>query len=166
MEVNGNLPFLMRDVIKDKIPQAGEKRESILSMDLQLLELEVRFRQNTSEGVLEQALTLKTVYADLQLKPPYDNLTPVQAKELVSDTGYFGVDQTAARLADFVLNGAGEDASMLRAGREGIIRGFEEAQELWGETLPDISYRTLEKALATIDTAMGEMGIPVLDKVG
>ena len=74
--------------------------------------------------------------------------------------------QTAQRLADFVLNGAGDDASMLRAGREGIIQGFEEAQEIWGETLPDISYRTLEKALETIDTAMAQKGIPVLDATG
>lgn len=52
---------------------------------------------------------------------------------------------------------------MLKAGREGILRGFKEAEELWGETLPDISYQTINKAVEAIDAKLAGLGESVLD---
>lgn len=94
---------------------------------------------------------------------PIADMTPDEAKTLVSGDGYFGVKQTSERLADFVLSGGGDDLERLKIGREGIIRGFKEAEQIWGEKLPDISYETLDKALAKIDEKISALGGSVLD---
>src|SRR3989339_659336 len=94
---------------------------------------------------------------------PIADMSPDEAKELVSEEGYFGVTKTSERLADFVLSGGGDDLERLKAGREGIVRGFNEAEEMWGGKLPDISYETLEKALAKIDEKINSLGGAILN---
>ena len=89
---------------------------------------------------------------------PLSELTPEEAASLVSDDGYYGVAKTSRRIADFVLNGAGDDMERLKQGREGVLRGFEEAEKIWGGKLPDISYQTIEKALKSIDDKISELG--------
>ncbi len=91
-------------------------------------------------------------------------LSPEEATELVNDDGYWGVSKTSERIAGFVLNGAGDNLEKLRAGREGIIRGFKEAEKLWGGQLPEISYKTIEKALVGIDEKIQELGGSVVDR--
>lgn len=86
-----------------------------------------------------------------------------EAAELVSNDGFFGVSKTSKRLTDFVLSGAGSDLNMLKAGREGIIRGFQEAEKLWGEKLPDIAYDTISLATEAIDKQIELLGGTVLD---
>lgn len=91
------------------------------------------------------------------------DMTPDEAKALVSEEGFFGVSKTSDRLADFVLSGGGDNLDKLKAGREGIIRGFNEAEQMWGGKLPDISYQTLEKALAKIDEQITSLGGNIID---
>lgn len=91
------------------------------------------------------------------------DMTPDEAKALVSEDGYFGVTQTSARLSDFVLNGGGDNVDKLKAGREGLINGFNEAEKMWGGKLPDISYETRDKALAKIDEKITALGGSILD---
>ncbi|WP_345993488.1 hypothetical protein [Sulfurimonas sp. HSL-1716] len=92
------------------------------------------------------------------------SLSQEEAKKLVSEDGFFGIAQTADRIAGFVLNGAGNDEKLLRAGREGILQGFKEAEQIWGDKLPDISYKTIDKALEAIDKKMNELGFSLIDK--
>ncbi len=94
---------------------------------------------------------------------PISKLSVDKALELVSADGYFGVDKTSQRIVDFVINGAGDNIDRLKAGREGILRGFAEAEKLWGGKLPDISYETLSKSLENIDEKIREYGGSVLD---
>ncbi|MFA6145616.1 MAG: hydrogenase-4 component G [Sulfurimonas sp.] len=94
---------------------------------------------------------------------PIKDMTPDEAKAVVSKDGFFGVDQTSARLSDFVLSGAGDNIDTLKAGREGIVKGFNDAEKMWGGKLPDISYQTLDKALAKIDEKITSLGGNVLD---
>lgn len=93
-------------------------------------------------------------------------LSVEEAEALVSDDGYFGVSSTSQRVADFVLKGANGDVELLQAGRDGIIKGFNEAESIWGGTLPDISYETLEKTLEIIDEAISEAGAQIIDQKG
>lgn len=81
----------------------------------------------------------------------------------IFEEGYWGTKQTSDRLANFVINGAGDNLEKMRMGREGIIRGFKEAEKLWGGKLPEISYTTLDKALAKIDERIHSYGQPVID---
>jgi hypothetical protein len=89
--------------------------------------------------------------------------SPEEAMEMTGEGGYWGIEKTAARLAEFVLSGAGDDLEKLKAGREGIIKGFQEAEKLWGTSLPEISYKTLEKSLSPIDERINELGGSIID---
>ena len=87
-----------------------------------------------------------------------------EAEALVAEDGFFGIAKTAERIADFVLEGARGEESLLRAGREGILRGFKEAERLWGGKLPEISYKTIDKAVKMIDMAMHDLGFAILSE--
>jgi hypothetical protein len=92
-----------------------------------------------------------------------DQISQEQAKELVSEDGFFGVQQTSQRMSDFVIDGADGDESLLRAGRDGILQGYEDAKEQWGGELPEISQKTLDSSLENVDMKMNELGYSILD---
>jgi hypothetical protein len=94
---------------------------------------------------------------------PIGQLSQDEAKALVADDGFFGIAQTSARIADFVISGAGTDLSKLQAGRSGMLQGFSDAEKLWGEKLPEISYTTMQKALEKVDARIKELGGSVLN---
>lgn len=107
----------------------------------------------------------QTFLSDIGYKGgPIAELTQDEAAQLVSDDGFFGITKTSERIANFVLNGAGNNEDLLRAGRSGILQGFDEAEALWGGKLPDISYKTIDKAVEIIDKAMHEMGYSILNE--
>ena len=89
-----------------------------------------------------------------------------EAKEIVSEDGFFGIAKTAERISGFVLSGGGSDLEKLKAGREGVMRGFKEAEGVWGEKLPQIAYDTLSKALEQIDKKIEALGGKTLDVQG
>jgi hypothetical protein len=95
---------------------------------------------------------------------PIAELSQEEAAELVSEDGFFGITQTSERIANFVINGAAGDEGMLRAGREGMIAGFKEAEKLWGGELPDISQETMKKAIELVDTVMHDLGFSIINK--
>ncbi|MBX2079542.1 hypothetical protein I9T54_08390 [Campylobacter peloridis] len=91
------------------------------------------------------------------------SLNADEAKELVSEDGFFGVAKTSQRLADFVINGAGEDMDKLQKGLEGLKAGFAQAEKMWGGKLPDISYETIDKAIEKVTQKINELGGNSLD---
>ena len=88
---------------------------------------------------------------------PILELSSDEAKDLVSEEGFFGVKNTSDRVAGFVLNFAGDDLDVLQKGRDGVVQGFEEAKKMFGGELPDISYKTQERTLALIDEKMNSL---------
>ena len=88
---------------------------------------------------------------------PITELTQDEAKDLVSEDGFFGVKNTSDRVAGFVFNFAGDDLDILQKGRDGVVQGFEEAKKMFGGELPDISYKTQERTLALIDEKMNSL---------
>ena len=95
---------------------------------------------------------------------PIAELSQDEASELVSKDGLFGVEKTSKRIAEFVINGAGGDEKLLRAGREGVLQGFDEAKKLLGDDLADISKETMTKAIEMIDKTMQDLGFSVIDQ--
>ena len=87
---------------------------------------------------------------------PITELSQEEAQELISDEGFFGVDQTSQRVADFVFSFS-DDLETIEKAREGIVQGFEEANELWGGELPEISHETQKRTLELIDERIAEM---------
>ena len=94
---------------------------------------------------------------------PIAELSQDEAAELISEDGIFGVKQTSERIANFVIDGSGGDENLMRAGREGMLQGFKEAEELWGGELPEISQQTMQKAIDMVDEAMREAGFSIID---
>ena len=88
---------------------------------------------------------------------PITQLSSDEAKELVSDEGFFGVIETSSRVSSFVMNLADDNIQALQEARKGIIQGFEQAEKMWGGTLPEISYETQEKTLEIIDSKIAEL---------
>ena len=78
-------------------------------------------------------------------------VTPEEAQELVSDDGYFGVEQTSERIVQFAVGIAGGDPSRIDAIKEGINKGFAEAKKAFGDWLPDISYDTYDAVMTKLD---------------
>lgn len=87
-------------------------------------------------------------------------LSEDEAKDLVSDNGFFGIEQTSQRVSNFVFSFANDDLELLQKGREGIVKGFEEAEKLFGGELPEISYKTQEQTLKLIDEKINSLKNP------
>lgn len=88
---------------------------------------------------------------------PITELSVEEATDLIGEDGFFGVDQTSQRVADFVFSFSNDDIELLEKGREGIVKGFEEAEKLWGGELPEISYATQTRTLELIDKKIEEL---------
>ncbi len=95
---------------------------------------------------------------------PIAELSQDEAAALVSEDGLFGVTQTSERIANFVINGAGGDEEKLRAGREGMLQGFKEAEKMWGGELPEISQQTMAKAIEMVDKVMHDLGFSIINQ--
>lgn len=91
------------------------------------------------------------------------DMTKDELKNLLSEDGFFGIENTANRIADFVIKGSGDDVEKLKKGLEGIKRGFDEAQKMWGGELPKISQDTIEQALKKVSNRINELGGKTLD---
>ena len=95
---------------------------------------------------------------------PIAELSQDEASALVSEDGLFGIKQTSERIANFVINGAGGDEDRFRAGREGMLLGFKQAEQMWGGKLPEISQKTMQAAIEMVDKAMYEAGFSILNE--
>ena len=95
---------------------------------------------------------------------PIAELSQDEAAQLVSEDGLFGIKQTSERIANFVINGAGGDEDRMRAGREGMLLGFAQAEQMWGGELPEISQKTMQAAIEMVDKAMYDLGFSILNQ--
>ncbi|EBF5572190.1 hypothetical protein FI453_02865 [Campylobacter coli] len=86
-----------------------------------------------------------------------------ELNQLISEEGFFGIDNTANRIADFVTKGAGNDVEKLKKGLEGIKQGFEQAEKIWGGELPQISQDTIEATIKKVSDRIDELGGKTLD---
>tara|TARA_R110002033_G_scaffold87544_5_gene137657 strand:+ start:25821 stop:26537 length:717 start_codon:yes stop_codon:yes gene_type:complete len=88
---------------------------------------------------------------------PITQLTADEAKDLVSDEGFFGIAKTSERVSNFAFSISNNDVELLKKSREGLIKGFDEAEKLWGGKLPEISYQTQDKTLELVDKRIAEL---------
>ncbi|WP_024955962.1 hypothetical protein [Sulfurospirillum arcachonense] len=151
--------------ISASVSKKLEENEKVTAKDISnqyLIEYQLQIMSESKIEVNKQADVFTLADIGYEGKPIAE-LTQEDAKELVSEEGFFGITQTSERIANFVLSGAGDDVEKLKAGREGILRGFNEAEALWGEKLPEISYTTINKAVEMIDSKLNELGVPIID---
>ena len=74
-----------------------------------------------------------------------------QAKEDVSEDGYWGVKQTSQRLFDFASALAGDDVEKMKEMQKAMEKGFKQATKAWGEELPSICKDTIDAANKLFD---------------
>lgn len=67
-----------------------------------------------------------------------------QAKEDISEDGYWGVKQTSERIFDFAMALAGDDEEAMKKMQSAFEKGFKEATGAWGRELPEISSKTYD----------------------
>ena len=75
-----------------------------------------------------------------------DAATKAQAKEDISEDGYWGVKKTSQRLFDFASALAGDDVDKMKDMQKAMEKGFKQATKTWGRELPEISRNTLSAA--------------------
>ena len=85
-------------------------------------------------------------------------MNSTELNALVSEDGFFGIENTASRIADFVIKGAGDDIEKLKKGFEGMKQGFAQAEKIWGDKLPQISQDTIDKAIEKVSARIQELG--------
>lgn len=73
-----------------------------------------------------------------------DEAAQAQAKEMISEDGYYGIKQTSERLFDFASALAGDDKEMMEKMQKAIHNGYKQATKAWGKDLPSICKDTLD----------------------
>lgn len=76
-----------------------------------------------------------------------DAETAKEAQEAISEDGYWGVKQTSQRIFDFAQALSGGNEEKMEEMLEAFKKGFGQATETWGKSLPDISQRTYDAVL-------------------
>jgi len=80
-----------------------------------------------------------------------DEATQAQAQQAIAEDGEWGVEQTAQRILEFAKALSGGDPSKIDSLREAVKKGFAAAEKVWGGTLPDICYQTLDRVMKGFD---------------
>ncbi|WP_137172120.1 DUF5610 domain-containing protein [Massilia sp. HP4] len=100
--------------------------------------------------VEQQGLNLAKVAAgEQQLNA--DPATIEAAKAAIADGGEFSVEKTAERILGFAKAMIGADPSRMESMRAAVEKGFQEAQDMLGGSLPDISQETRDAVRAGFD---------------
>lgn len=106
----------------------------------------------------QQGLNLSKVVSGEQ-KLNADPATIAAAKDAISEDGEFGVRKTAERILSFAKGSIGDDPGKLDAVRAAVEKGFKEASDILGGSLPEISQQTLKAIQAEFDRWKAD-GIP------
>ena len=72
-----------------------------------------------------------------------DAKTKADAQEAISEDGYWGVKQTSERIFNFAQALAGDDPDKMKEMQEAVEKGYKQATQAWGKSLPSISQDTM-----------------------
>lgn len=78
-------------------------------------------------------------------------ITQAEAKQLISEDGYWGIEKTSDRIVQFAIAAAGNDPERLDAIKAAIEKGFSMAADAFGGTLPEISFKTHDAIMEKLD---------------
>lgn len=100
--------------------------------------------------VEQQGLNLSRIAAGEQ-KLSVDPATIEAAKAAIADGGEFSVEKTSERILAFARVMIGADPSKMESIRAAVDKGFEQAQDMLGGTLPEISQKTRDAVRTGFD---------------
>lgn len=88
-----------------------------------------------------------------------DEKTKAEAQEAISEDGYWGVSKTSQRIFDFAKAVAGDDPDQMKKMQEAVEKGFKQAEEAWGGSLPSISGETHDAVNKLFDDYYAKNGV-------
>lgn len=88
-----------------------------------------------------------------------DPATKAQAQADIAEDGYWGVKQTSQRILDFATALTGGDPDKIEEMRGAFQKGFDQAKEIWGGELPEITRKTYDAVMAGFDKMAEDAGI-------
>jgi len=141
----------------DKITLRGNSPEALTYSDTKALNGNEGDKYGLLRSLVVDLLRQQGINTRITLENPEKSeidlatITPEKAKDLVSDDGYFGVEKTSERIFKFAVSISGGDPSRIDAIKEGIDKGFQDAQKIFGGTLPDISHDTYNAVMEKLD---------------
>lgn len=80
-----------------------------------------------------------------------DEETRAAAAQMISEDGELGVKAVSERIVSFAKAISGDDRSKAEELRNSIIKGFKEAEKVWGGKLPEISQKTYDEVMKQLD---------------
>lgn len=92
-----------------------------------------------------------------------DAATRAQAQADIAEDGYWGVEQTSSRILDFAKALTGGDPDKIEEMREAFKKGFKQAEETWGGSLPEISQKTYDAVMEKFDKLAEDAGIKTVE---
>ncbi|MGI6404570.1 MAG: hypothetical protein ACOX0K_10280 [Oscillospiraceae bacterium] len=131
-----------------KSPQYKPNLDKVNAMKADLANNVSAFRMMV-QGLFQKQGTLAEHSINTLLE--IDEATQAQAQQAVSEDGEWGVEQTALRIVEFAKAISGGDPSKIEALREAVKEGFAAAEKVWGDTLPEICYQTLNRVMEEFD---------------
>lgn len=87
-----------------------------------------------------------------------DAATKAQAQADIAEDGYWGVNQTSDRIIQFANALTGGDPDKMESMREAFKKGYAQAEETWGGSLPEISRKTYDAVMEKFDKLAAEAG--------
>lgn len=139
---------LSNDAKVTKKMSDSERAELVRSLKADQEAQTTRFTNMVMQMFQKQGITGLAVQGDNLWKTiasgnySVDAQTKAEAQEAISEDGYWGVKKTSQRLFDFAQALAGDNPEQMRKMQDAIEKGFKQAEEAWGGSLPSISGET------------------------
>jgi len=86
----------------------------------------------------------------------YDAATIDEAKQLISEDGYWGVEAVSDRIVGFAKAISGGDINQYDKLLKAIKGGFGQAESAWGGKMPDITKQTYDRTMEKMETWKNE----------
>ena len=131
-------------------PVSKKDQQTIADIKAEVDQIHSNLRNLVEKLLAKQGMTfkdLKTGGADIKI----DAETRAEAQKAIDEGGELSIENVSDRLVNFAKAISGGDKSKITLMRDSIEKGFKEAEKAFGGTLPDISYKTRERAMEKLD---------------
>ena len=140
----------------------SERAALVQSLKADMENQKARFTKMVMQMFQKQGITGLAVQGDNLWKTiasgnfTVDAQTKADAQAAISEDGYWGVKQTSQRLFDFAQALAGDDPEKMKEMQAAIEKGYKQAEEAWGGSLPSISGETYKAVNDLFSAYYGE----------
>lgn len=170
--VNSNINYQQQKV-SVTVQSKNKNKKSTIKKESQSIEISGKFNIKDFEKLREQSKNdieafkkfiqhlisyqsshHRRVNINIKVKVKEVSVTEEAAEskeDTAPDLGYWSAEKTADRILDFAKEISGGNPEKFGLLRESFKKGFEEAEKVFGGTLPDVSYDTYDLVMEGFD---------------